>query len=332
MSESFGTRLRLRRERQEIDLTTIAEQTKIKLSLLEALERDDVSRWPTGIFRRAFMRAYARAIGLEPDIVVREFLELHPDQTEVMATTGTIAPDIGTAGGNGGPPTRLRYHVGAAIGSLSSRFRAAEKLAPAARDPTGCPSAKPSTPFDADHVAAEHPSQQAIDADETQVKPPALPELDLPAVADLCTRFGLVDDANDLTPLIQQAASILDAVGLIVWVWNSPMNELLPVVAHGYSEKILAQLPRLGPDTNNATAAAFRAAETRVVSSSDLANGALAVPLMRTGGCAGVFAIELQHHREQNELVRAVATILAAQLATLLEAPRSIEVLNRKPA
>ena len=91
-------------------------------------------------------------------------------------------------------------------------------------------------------------------------------------------------------------------------------------------------LLRNGASPSDATAAAFRAAETRVVSSSDLANGALAVPLMRTGGCAGVFAIELQHHREQNELVRAVATILAAQLATLLEAPRSIEVLNRKPA
>ena len=62
MRESFGARLRQRREDQQIELSAIAEQTKIKLSLLEGLERDDVSRWPSGIFRRAFIRAYAHAI------------------------------------------------------------------------------------------------------------------------------------------------------------------------------------------------------------------------------------------------------------------------------
>src|SRR4030081_2156344 len=85
MAENFGARLRQRRERQQITLTSIAEQTKIKLSLLEALERDDVSHWPTGIFRRAFIRAYAHAIGLQPDVVVREFQEHHPDPSEEVA-------------------------------------------------------------------------------------------------------------------------------------------------------------------------------------------------------------------------------------------------------
>src|SRR5260221_5286215 len=82
MPESFGARLREQRERQQVALSTIAEQTKIKLSLLEGLERDDVSRWPSGIFRRAFIRAYAHAIGLQPDLVVREFLDTHPDPLE----------------------------------------------------------------------------------------------------------------------------------------------------------------------------------------------------------------------------------------------------------
>ena len=79
MNETFGTKLRLQREEQQIPLAAIAEQTKIKLSLLEGLERDDVSRWPTGIFRRSYFRAYASAIGLEPDRVLREFQALYPD-------------------------------------------------------------------------------------------------------------------------------------------------------------------------------------------------------------------------------------------------------------
>ena len=52
MDVSFGNRLRSQRERQQLSLTVIAERTKIKASLLEALERDDVSKWPPGIFRR----------------------------------------------------------------------------------------------------------------------------------------------------------------------------------------------------------------------------------------------------------------------------------------
>ena len=66
-----------------LPLRSIAEGTKISVSLLEGLERDDVSRWPSGIFRKSFVRAYAEAIGLDPDPVVREFVERYPDPLEV---------------------------------------------------------------------------------------------------------------------------------------------------------------------------------------------------------------------------------------------------------
>jgi transcriptional regulator with XRE-family HTH domain len=79
MTASFGARLRLERERQRIELETIARSTKISIGLLEALERNDASRWPSGIFRRAFIRAYADAIGLDREEIVREFLERFPD-------------------------------------------------------------------------------------------------------------------------------------------------------------------------------------------------------------------------------------------------------------
>src|SRR5438552_9355395 len=109
MPESFGARLRQQRERQQITLTSIAEQTKIQLYLLEALERDDVSHWPAGIFRRAFIRAYAHAIGLDPDVVVLEFLQFHPDPVEVIATVSAIVPEADGARVSLGPPIRLRY-------------------------------------------------------------------------------------------------------------------------------------------------------------------------------------------------------------------------------
>jgi cytoskeletal protein RodZ len=81
--ETFGTRLRRERERRHVALSSIAEDTKISASLFEALERDDASRWPSGIFRRAFIRSYAAAIGLDPDAIAKEFLERFPDPAEM---------------------------------------------------------------------------------------------------------------------------------------------------------------------------------------------------------------------------------------------------------
>ena len=81
----FGARLRAERERRKITLLSIAENTKISMSLLAALERDDFSRWPSGIFRRSFMRAYAEAIGVDVDTTVAEFLERFPDPEEPAA-------------------------------------------------------------------------------------------------------------------------------------------------------------------------------------------------------------------------------------------------------
>jgi hypothetical protein len=77
--DSLCTRLRRERERRQIPLSSISANTKISASLFEALERGDVSRWPAGIYRRSFVRAYAKAIGLDSDVVAREFAEEFPD-------------------------------------------------------------------------------------------------------------------------------------------------------------------------------------------------------------------------------------------------------------
>lgn len=86
MTRSFGARLRTARERQGIGLDAIAQSTKINAALFEALEQGDTSRWPSGIFRRAFMRAYANAVGLDPEATVKEFQELFPDPFDQPAS------------------------------------------------------------------------------------------------------------------------------------------------------------------------------------------------------------------------------------------------------
>ena len=77
--QAFGSRLRAEREHRGISLDSIAEKTKIQKSFLESLERGDCSKWPAGIvFRRAYVRDYAAAIGLAPESVVVDFLRLFP--------------------------------------------------------------------------------------------------------------------------------------------------------------------------------------------------------------------------------------------------------------
>lgn len=71
----FGAQLREARERRGITLRQIANTTKISVAVLEALERNDVSKLPGGIFGRAFVRSYAIEVGLDPDETVRAFLE-----------------------------------------------------------------------------------------------------------------------------------------------------------------------------------------------------------------------------------------------------------------
>ena len=91
---------------------------------------------------------------------------------------------------------------------------------------------------------------------------------------------------------------------------------------------MLAQLPKVRREADNATAAAFRSTQTCIVNGSDMASGALTVPLMTSGGCVGVFAAELRHGGEQREPLRALATIFAAQLAILIGTPRFPQAVN----
>jgi transcriptional regulator with XRE-family HTH domain len=70
---SFGAWLRRERERRSITLRLIADRTKIGVGLLEGLERGDVSRWPGGIYRRAFVRGYAETVGLDAELVLANF-------------------------------------------------------------------------------------------------------------------------------------------------------------------------------------------------------------------------------------------------------------------
>jgi len=75
-NHGLGSLLRTHRERQGLTLEALAQSIKVSRSLLDDLERNDLARWPPGIYGRALVREYAKSIGLPADDVVRQFLEL----------------------------------------------------------------------------------------------------------------------------------------------------------------------------------------------------------------------------------------------------------------
>jgi transcriptional regulator with XRE-family HTH domain len=291
MPESFGARLRRQRERQRVTLASIAEQTKIHLPLLEELEQDKVAHWPSGIFRRAFIRAYADAIGLQPDDVVREFLALYPDPIEVVSIGSALENAAKT---KRRPPTRFQYFVGAASDWVIDKWR---------------------NTFLKGGEAEEQPQP---------LPPPrsteAVSEPDLLAAAHLCTKLAQADADSDVTLLLKEASRVLGAIGVIVWTWEPETGTLTPSISDGYSDRVLSQLPMVRRDADNATAAAFRSGQTCTVAGADGATSALAVPVMAPSGCVGVLAVELRNGAEHAPPVRAVATMFAAQIGRLLEA------------
>jgi hypothetical protein len=127
---AWCARLKRERERRQIPLSSISANTKISASLFQSLERGDLSRWPSGIFRRAFIRAYASAIGLDPDEVISEFLTHFPDPNEPPrpATSG-VSPSSSRPVDSSGLRLRLAdvptpFVAGRLLGGMRERWAA----------------------------------------------------------------------------------------------------------------------------------------------------------------------------------------------------------------
>jgi hypothetical protein len=86
---TLGAYLRAERECRGLALRAISDSTKVSVPLLEGLESDDISKWPGGIFRRAFVRSYAEAVGLDPDEIYRRFEQQHKPPAPEFPTAET---------------------------------------------------------------------------------------------------------------------------------------------------------------------------------------------------------------------------------------------------
>jgi hypothetical protein len=149
----------------------------------------------------------------------------------------------------------------------------------------------------------------------------------LQAVSTLCTDFGRVSDLEELKSLLGQAAGLMDASGMMVWVGSADGSELQPAIAHGYTQEMLARIPTLRRSADNAAAAAFRSGKIQIVLAHEgSASGAIVAPMLSSRGCVGVLSAETQRGAETSESLQAMAALFAAQLAGILQtAPETHE-------
>ena len=213
-----------------------------------------------------------------------------------------------------------RTEAPAAAAASTTEAPAADLLIAPARATSTVSIAPPRAPLPVKPAAAEE--APAVFAPPAPPAPrPAAPAIDLAGLAALCSDLSRVLDTRALPGALERTASLLNASGVVIWVADPDGRELTPVMAHGYPQNMLSRLGTIVKEAENATAAAFRTGVVQIVKADEFSPGAIAAPLLCPSGPLGVMAAELLQDGERRDATRAAATIVAAQLATLLGPP-----------
>src|SRR5215470_19942604 len=83
---TLGEELRRLREERGIALSDISEGTRIGTRFLKAIEENNFSVLPGGIFTRSFIRAYAKRVGMDEDEAIGRY------QQQMAEESGELPP------------------------------------------------------------------------------------------------------------------------------------------------------------------------------------------------------------------------------------------------
>ncbi|MGD8376493.1 MAG: helix-turn-helix transcriptional regulator [Acidobacteriota bacterium] len=108
---SFGDEIRREREVRGIELSEIAESTKVNRRFLEALEANDFDALPGGLFTRGFIRAYATHIGADPDRLINAYLLQLRQTKETLGDAPHSGPRLEVHEPHRDPPARRRRRL-----------------------------------------------------------------------------------------------------------------------------------------------------------------------------------------------------------------------------
>lgn len=162
-----GERLRRARLDRGLSLDHLSGETKIQSWILDAIERDDISRVPGGIFIRGYLTSYARAVGLDAAEVLTAYSIEHPAPTEPPPAAPEPRRPTGT-------PLWQMAVIAAAVVAVTLIWRNAARTH-ADEPPTGTPEAAAAL-----RTPDVHPSPQPL---REEVQPAATAGSSVPRAA-----------------------------------------------------------------------------------------------------------------------------------------------------
>ena len=190
---NFGERLKRERELREVSLEEITTATRIGPHFLEALENEEWSKLPGGVFNRGCVRSIARYLGLdeeaflaEYDVAFKERIPTRPEPPETRIPS---------------PPRWVPIALGVALlvlltalvigGIYGLRYLAARRTRKAAMAPTATALPYSESQFSGSSTSPPSPPPSAPGAQSLSA-----PALDLLVSPSAPTHLRIVADGN----------------------------------------------------------------------------------------------------------------------------------------
>lgn len=117
----IGSELKAARKKAGISVEVISKRTKITVTKLVALEKNDFKNLPTGLYLFSLVRAYAREVHVNPEPIVErlrgEFADRDAlDALQALDATGALAKNCANAKRSSDEPSNLLRNVAIAAG------------------------------------------------------------------------------------------------------------------------------------------------------------------------------------------------------------------------
>ena len=84
----IGGRIRHAREQRGLSLQDAARQTKLSMTVLRAIERNDFTSLPEGLYRKAYLRTLSAEVGLDPNEMVNVYRACHESAADPTGSDG----------------------------------------------------------------------------------------------------------------------------------------------------------------------------------------------------------------------------------------------------
>jgi cytoskeletal protein RodZ len=195
----FGDFLRGARERRGLTLRQVSSETKIPWRHLDAIEHGDLTVVPNRLYRRAEVRAYARAVGLDQNLALAE---LEQAVTASGLDVDPQAQSIDGAGSSTSHPVLTTLGVTAVVAVLLAVAQWWNPQQPAARAQTEAPLTTSASSSAAAPVADSPavPNSRVAEGARSAVAPSSSTTREESA--------GTVSGANDLASAVPASAPV----------------------------------------------------------------------------------------------------------------------------